>query len=785
MKIDFASLLNASQLEAVTTSAQHVRIIAGAGSGKTRVLTYRIAYLINEMGVDPSSILAVTFTNKAAREMKDRVEKLVPGSSSFLTVCTFHSFCARFLRKEAHHLGYPSSFTILDDDDSDKMIIDVLVGMGYKKKDPFVKVVKDYIGRKKTLGVGPDDIKLFGGRESFKDEKIAIEAYKQYEIEKYKMLALDFDDLLLKTREILRDYPEVRQKWAYRYYHILVDEFQDTNDVQYDLLMKLVTIDSSLYVVGDPDQTIYTWRGANQKLILSFPTTFPDYQDVVLNRNYRSTKHILDCANNLIAKNKMRVPKDLYTEGEEGPKVEAKAFESAEEEANWLSKEIERIVPRNEFGEKDYSKIAVLYRASYITRAIEQSFARNHIMYRIFGGLRFYQRKEVKDVLCYFRLFSNPKDDVAFDRIVNVPKRGIGETSQALLKEEASKLGLSEYEYALELSNHPESELPSRVINALTHLILSMEKTKKDLEDNLEVYSKVLKDFIKDIGYLEYIVEDQSIDEDRVANVNALFDDLNSFISENPSSTFEEYIQNISLLTSQDDMNGGNYVSLMTVHVAKGLEFDYVFIVSLNEGVFPSARAVADTSRGEGDSPMEEERRLAYVAITRAKKKLYMSTHSGYSYVTDSHSVPSPFFKEAGVEVHSNFQSSSYGGAFGGGSRYGNYGSSYGGYSARGGNTKKPVSKSFYGDGDSSYFGDFDTKPKPTVEASKIGQSKSNGISVWRVGDKVRHTKFGDGVVVEIVNSTIIIIDFEGEGKKTMLGSHPSITKISSSGGEA
>ena len=392
MKIDYASLLNEAQLEAVTTSSQHVRIIAGAGSGKTRVLTYRIAYLIDQWGADPYSILAVTFTNKAANEMKERVEKLIPGSSAFLTVSTFHSFCARFLRKESHVLGYPSSFTILDDEDSDKMIVDVLVEMGYKKKDPFVKTVKNYIGRKKTLGIYPDDIKLV--RETFHDEKKAIEAYREYETKKYQMFAFDFDDLLLKTLQILEEYPEIREKWSNRFSYLLVDEFQDTNNVQYRLLKDLCTMNTNVYVVGDPDQTIYTWRGANQGIILDFPREFPDYTDIVLDRNYRSTESILKAANKLIAHNKKRVPKNLYTEDEEGEPIITKSFESAEGEAKWIAKKVSELVREG----SSYSDIAILYRAAYLTRSIESALAANRIPYRIFGGLRFYQRKEVKDV---------------------------------------------------------------------------------------------------------------------------------------------------------------------------------------------------------------------------------------------------------------------------------------------------------------------------------------------------------------------------------------------------
>ena len=780
MKTDYASLLNPAQLEAVTTDAQHLRIIAGAGSGKTRVLTYRIAYLIEERGADPASIMAVTFTNKAANEMKERIERLIPGTSQFLQVSTFHSFCARFLRKEAHLIGYPNSFTILDDDDTDKLIIDILVDMGYKKKDPIIKLVKNYISNKRSRGILPDDIviKPFG---TFKEEGEALECYRRYEEKKFQMLALDFDDLLIKTLQILKGFPNIREKWSYKYRYVLVDEFQDTNDVQYELLMQLINTGTNFTVVGDPDQTIYTWRGANQKLILDFPVNFPDYQDVVLDRNYRSTKVILDAANLLIKNNKKRVPKKLYTEGDDGQAIVGKSFDSAEDEAKWIAKE----VIRASGGNREYSNIAVLYRASYVTRAIESEFVRNHIPYRIFGGLRFYQRKEVKDVLCYFRLLVNEKDDVAFDRIINVPRRSIGDSSQAVIGEEAVALGLSKYEYVKENEKAPEPPLPSRVVNALIAFSLKIEAVKDKLNSNTgEVYSKVLKDFITDIKYYEYIAEDQAIDEDRAANVNALFDDLNSFIADNPTSTFEEYLQNISLLTSQDDMNGGNYVSLMTIHVAKGLEFDNVFIASMNQGVFPSQKAVSDPTRGNNGDAMEEERRLAYVAITRAKKNLWMTTNCGYSYITDSRAIPSQFFKEAGVDVKGSYD-------YGAESRrnaYSSWGKNSYGNLSHGFTPGRPSSGSILPKVHRNEFNDdeFDSDDFNQTKKAPIQDEKPKIESVfWKIGDRCEHIKFGEGVVVQVINEAIIVVEFEDCGKKTLQANHPSLSKLSSSGGEA
>ena len=764
MATDYAALLNDTQLKAVTTESQYVRIIAGAGSGKTRVLTYRIAYLMESMHVDPHGILAVTFTNKAAQEMKDRVMKIIGQGASFLTVSTFHSFCARFLRAEARLIDYPASFTIFDEDDVEKLVKNIAIDRGHKKADPIIKNALHYIDRNKTRGKYPEDIEIH--KESFEDEKECLAIYALYEEQKRAMLALDFDDLILMTLHILENFPLVREKYQRRFSHILIDEYQDTNDVQYRLIRLLVSPFTNVYVVGDPDQTIYTWRGANQHIILNFPTDFEPCEDIVLARNYRSTKTILGVANRLIANNQKRVKKDLYTEADSGEKIVAKRFETAEEEAHYVVNQIIEIAGAS--WPVNYQNIAVLYRSSYLTRPFEAEFASNGVPYRIFGSLRFYQRNEVKDVLAYFRLMLNPLDDVAFERIVNVPKRGIGDTSVAAIKSEATALGLSQYAYCASIQDHPETKLPKRVVGALMLLTSKMETTKEALTDNLEAYSEVLRKFITDIGYFAFIKEDEGIDEDRAGNVNALFDDITTFIKKNPESTFDQYLQNLALLTSQDDMNGGNYVSLMTVHVAKGLEFDNVFIIGLNEGSFPSYRSQVE----KGNDGLEEERRLAYVAITRAKKRLFMTCNSGYTYTTDSHATPSSFFAEAGIELPNDniFRRGSYGGY----GRKRNDSWRTVGYTNRGGN-------SFFGDGDA--IDPFQESKPPVAEEPE--RPTDNGIRDWRVGDRAHHEKFGDGRVVEIIDDAIIVVLFDSGSKKTLLSSHPMLTRIAKPGAEA
>ena len=763
--MDYKSLLNDKQYDAVSSSSQYVRIIAGAGSGKTRVLTYRISYLISERGVDPSRILAIAFTNKVAGEMKERASKLVNqllGHLPNLHISTFHAFCAQFLRVEHSYIGYPSGYSIYSDDDQTKLVKSLAPSFGYKKGDDMVKGALSYIRKNKAKGLYPDDIKITP--HSYEDEKTYHKFYEAYEIAKTQSYGLDFDDLLLQTINILEDFPMVRDKWSHRFSHILVDEFQDTNDVQYKLLKLLLTPETSVYVVGDPDQTIYTWRGANQSIIMDFDKNFKGAETIILNENYRSTKTILDAANKLIANNKKRVPKDLFTNAAIGDKIEVNESATAESEADYVARQIGRLAKSHtdENNEPNYRNIAVLYRSSYMTRPFEASLKDYGIPYQIYGGLRFYERMEVKDLLAYFNLFVNPKDNVSFERIVNVPRRGIGDSSLDKIKSEAGAAHLSEYEYMCSIEKFPDTEISSRALNALSVLITKMQETSKKLKDNLEAYSGILKDFATDIGYFTYLADDEDPDEDRLKNVNSLFDDITHFLTKNPDSSFAQYLQNVSLLTSQDDMNGGNHVSLMTIHTAKGLEFDYVFVISMNQGAFPSQRAEEESGR----DAVEEERRLAYVAFTRAKKKLFLSCNNGYTYVTDSHAEPSVYFKEAGLKLPET--------------TYHNE-NNWSSYSPYGRKTKvEPSSSSFFSDGD--YISPFEPKQEPPEEEA---EPKNNGITDWKVGDRLHHEKFGDGVVTSLIAGNIIVVNFDNGDKKTLIGSHPMISKIASKGGQA
>ena len=737
---EFVKSLNDKQLEAVESNAQYLRVIAGAGSGKTRVLTYRISYLISQENVAPWKILAITFTNKVANEMKNRVLKIVPEASKDLTIKTFHSFAAYFLRQEIDVLGYPSNFTILDEEDQTKMIKDIASEMGYKKNDPIIKNAINYIGANKLKERYPQDIKI--QHERFEDEKVCLEIFEEYENRKARQSALDFDDLLLKTNEILAKYPLVQAKWRNRIDHILIDEFQDTNDTEYKLIKYLLKPSASLYVVGDPDQTIYTWRGANQGIILNLDKDFPRLETVILNQNYRSTQNILDSANKLISKNKYRVPKDLYTNNIKGHEIIVRGSDSSLGEASYVAREI---LSLRDVQHYRYSDIVILYRSNYLTLDFEKALMAKKIPYVIYGGLKFYQRMEIKDVLAYFRLINNYKDDISFERIINVPKRGIGETSIRLIKSCAMEHDLSMYEYLS--SDDAEKELPTRVINSLRSMITRINHTRDEIKEDDEIFAKTLEDLITDIGYYEYLKELED-GEDRVDNVKSLFDDLRHFLSSNSEATFEEYLQNVALVSAQDDITEGDYVTLMTVHTAKGLEYPVVFVVKLNQGIFPSNRALTEG----GYMAEEEERRLAYVAFTRAKERLYMTYSGGYNYVVGADLIESQFIKESG---NSNVSRPT---------------SFNGGYKSR--YDSKPRQRYDFDDirdEDDILFDD--DKPKVVEPPS------SNGVTSWAVGDIVIHQKFGRGVVKNLEGDNIIVVEFEEHGTKTLLGTHFMISK--------
>ena len=733
--MNYEKELNEKQYEAVTTSFPNVRIIAGAGSGKTRVLTYRIAYLISELHVSPWKILAITFTNKVANEMKNRVVRMIPEAEKDLTIKTFHSFAAMFLRREIPLINFPQSFTILDEEDQTKLVKDIVAEMGFRRGDKIVGKALSYIGSQKLHERYPEDINIV--KELFEDEKLCLQIYTRYEEEKTKQFSLDFDDLLLKTIYILENFSTTRMKWQERYDHILVDEFQDTNDMEYKLLKLLSKPSTCHYVVGDPDQTIYTWRGANQDIILNLQKDFLDMETIILNRNYRSTEKILNSANKLIAHNKMRVKKDLYTENESGSPIVVHKSPSSKSEADYVAREINKLIQINGYSYKD---IAILYRSNYITMDFETALVKYHIPYRIFGGQKFYQRREIKDVLAYFHLITNVKDDISFDRIINVPRRGIGDMTVNTLKQEASEHHKSMYEYIRDLDIENEhSELPRKAVNSLKTMIMVIEKAREDINKNEEVFSKILEEMIYSFGYNEYLMKEDD-GEERIDNVKALFEDIRHYLKSNPESTFDEYLQNIALISSQDELIDGEYVTLMTVHTAKGLEYPVIFVVRLNAGVFPHVRSFAEN----GYKGLEEERRLCYVAMTRAKKQLYLTFAGDYSYVLSGNLLPSQFLKESGNEIKED--------------EYNPFKSS-----------KRQTSFHFDDGPNMSFSLDEPIKQNFSQEV--------NDVDEWMVGDIVQHKTLGRGVVIELEGDGIIKVRFDEHGVKSIMGNHPSVSK--------
>ncbi len=729
--MDFSNLLNPRQLEAIETPSQFVRIIAGAGTGKTRVLTYRIAHLVANLMVDPQHILAITFTNKVANEMRSRIVKLVPQAADQMRVLTFHSFAARFLRREITAIGYPNSFTIYDEDDQEKLVKAIAVEEGYRKSDDIVKLTLSYIGSHKTVGEYPEAIVI--SKERFPQERECLRMFGLYEKRLTAMAALDFDDLLLKAIAILNTFADIREKWQRRIDHILIDEFQDTNDVQYQLIKLLLKPTTHLYVVGDPDQTIYTWRGANQAIILDIDKKFP-MQTIILDRNYRSSPTILRTANRLIDHNRLRVKKNLYSENPDGPKVRINRALRQVDEAAWVAKEIMAL--QRDFGSNfKFRDVAVLYRANYLTLPFEKEFNRVGMPLRIFGGVRFYQRQEIKDVIAYFRLLINKKDDVSFERIVNVPRRGIGEKTMETLKREAGEHQLPLYEYVRTIHEY-ESELKTKTVVALDTMIKTIEAYRLRVFENLEAFSDILRSYIIDLGYFEELKE--ADEEHRLENVQTLFDDMLSYIRDNPATGFEDYLQNIALTSSQDEIEDGDYISMMTIHTAKGLEFRFVFLIGMNEGVFPSLRTINE----EAYLGLEEERRLCYVAFTRAKEGLFLSCSGDYSYVIDGRLVPSRFFGEAGITFERRLPSPE---------------------SPPGSITATMFNRPTSGP----------TTPPP------------GNISDWKTGDRITHATFGTGEVTAVIDKTVIEVDFESCGKKKLLANHPSIKRVDKIGGYA
>jgi len=623
--------LNEAQREAVLHGEGPLLVVAGAGSGKTRVLTHRIAHLISERGVDPSSILAITFTNKAADEMRSRIEALVGPKVRSMWVSTFHSACVRILRRDADRLGYRKSFTIYDDADSRHLMERVLNDLGFDTKRITSRSVLGEIGRAKA------ELLDF---ESYKDQAqdpfqmTVARAYELYQMRLAEASAMDFDDLLMVTVNLLESFPEVLSYYRERFGWVLVDEYQDTNKAQDTLVQLICAEHRNICVVGDSDQSIYGFRGADVRNILQFHKVFPDAKVVTLEQNYRSTQVILDVANAVISNNQARPPKSLWSEVAQGREALLFRAEDEREEAEWVAGEVLSLATQEHLG---FGEMAVFYRTNAQSRAIEESFVAHEVPYRVVGGTRFYDRKEIKDALSYLRLVVNPDDEVSFARVVNNPPRGIGDKALGML----SAFARSHGGFSLALARAEEAGLSGRALKGASSLDELLESARSQQEAGVAP-QRILEHVLQGSGYIEALKAQGTVEADsRLENLAELVNVASGY------GTLQEMLEATSLMSDLDQLReDAGAVTLMTIHAAKGLEFDAVFIVGMEDGIFPHARSMRDPDA------LEEERRLCYVGITRARKWLYLShAWARQTWGRSSDAFPSRFLNEIPKEL--------------------------------------------------------------------------------------------------------------------------------------
>jgi ATP-dependent DNA helicase UvrD/PcrA len=605
--------LNDIQAEAVLHTEGPVLIVAGAGSGKTRALTHRIAYLIREHGVAPGQVLAITFTNKASREMAERVASLLGGRvASGMWILTFHSACARILRREHTHLGVPSSFTIYDEGDTERLIASVLKALDLDPKRFPPKAMAAAIGRAKDQVMSATD---FAERATNFYEETAARVYTEYERRKHEAAALDFDDLISETVHLFREHPEVLDHYRERFRYILIDEYQDTNRAQYELVNLLAAKYRNVCVVGDADQGVYSWRGATIQNILDFERDYPDAAVFLMEQNYRSTQNILEIANALIAHNVQRKPKSLWTEAQTGELTVRYRAEDEHDEAFFLAEEIERLRETEGFRYRD---VAIFYRTNAQSRVVEDVLMRVGTPYRVFGGVRFYQRKEIKDVLAYLRMLVNPQDVISFRRVVNSPKRGIGDATVAALESFAGDEAITVVDACRRVDEI--ATLGTRAKGAVLGFVQILNGLQRHWDDGAGP-SRMVEFAGHESGYLAALEEERTIEaQGRIENLQELSGVAAEISAREPETDLAGFLEQVSLVGEQDEYDEDeSAITLMTLHIAKGLEFPVVFIVGLEDGVFPHYRSMTDSAE------LEEERRLAYVGITRARQRLYLT----------------------------------------------------------------------------------------------------------------------------------------------------------------
>ena len=710
--------LNPPQREAVEHSEGALLVIAGAGSGKTRVLTHRIAYLLATGAARPGEILAITFTNKAAAEMRERVGELIGRSVRAMWVTTFHSACARMLRVDAERLGYSRGFTIYDQSDSLRMLKRCLRELHVDPKRYPARAIHSKISGAKNQLIDSD---IYAEMQGSVFEEVVAEAFPLYEKRMLEANAVDFDDLLVRTVNALELFEDVRERWRRAFRHVLVDEYQDTNHAQYRLLQLLAAEHGNLMVVGDEDQAIYSFRHADVRNILSFEEDFPEAAVVKLEQNYRSTQTILSAANAVVGCNRERRPKKLWTEVEGGEKVQLSELGDDHEEARWIVAEIERLGEEHGVAR---SGVAIFYRTNAMSRILEDTLVRFELPYQVIGGAKFYDRAEVKDAIAYLNLLLNPADQVSFARIVNSPRRGIGNTTQGRLVSYANTAGLTIWEVIERAKEVPG--LSAAAVKTVSRFFETVDLLKARVDAGSAV-ADLLQAVLSETGYLEALENERTIEaEGRVENLEALAEaaaefDLNrEREGESEVPPLEEFLQQISLLSDQDSIEDEQeLITLMTIHNAKGLEYDTVFVVGCEDGSFPHMRALEEG--GE-----EEERRLCYVAITRARQRLYMTwARERRLFGRAERNLPSRFIDELPVELTERHATAS---------------------STVGGMTWNP-----------------------TPSASPAQPIDPSPALEMQIGDDVVHVSFGDGVVTGVEPGGVVIVRFSSDGSERKL----------------
>lgn len=781
--------LNPQQAEAVRHDKGPLLILAGAGSGKTRVITHRVAWLVSVLGVRPSAILAITFTNKAAAEMKSRIEELIGSVSRYMWIGTFHAMMMRILRRYADRIGYDRGFVILDTDDQQKVIKSCLSDLNLDEKTFAVRAVHSQISAAKNALV---DVGLFtrqAGNDYFRSH--VAQVYRCYQNKLKKNNSMDFDDILCETVNLLQTHPDILAEYQDRFQYILVDEYQDTNHAQYRLVHLLSANHRNLCVVGDDDQSIYSFRGANIQNILDFEKDFKKCHVIKLEQNYRSTGNVLKAANAVIGHNQGRKKKVLWTQSEDGEKITFLRVEDQNEEGRYIAREIERKVAA--LSKNQYRDFAILYRLNALSRPVEQALREQGIPYRIYGGTRFYDRKEIKDVLAYLRLIVMPGDDLSFDRIINVPRRGIGPASTEMLALIAGREGLAQLEVCARADAYPELQRVSGRLVAFAQLI---SRLSDGLYEENRTFDQYLDWVESETGLIQELLDQQqkagrSETVDRIENLKELLSDAVEFenqiqqmqqqasdddlqpedevlLVQDLPGILRAFLERAALYSEMDQDSGqDNVVRLLTIHSAKGLEFDTVFLIGAEEGLFPGYRSMGSQEE------FEEERRLAYVAMTRARNKLVITTaRSRLVFGQTQRYIISPFVREI-PDPHIESI---------GGSHRGDAGRFQADDSGMGRRDRMDTWTGSQGGQTGRIH--FPGAPAPVAQktaVAKQGQSAGSGAVSFSAGDRVKHPRFGAGKVVSadpVAGDAILLIDFGTAGRKRLLARMANLTKL-------